>query len=120
MTKLENVLVWLYVKTWGKFGDHVIDEDALWKFSAEDLRKTITKLAHPRKRNFKEQEKSERVKALTALIMEKFENVAAFNEWSDKIYQDNKENIPKQLPTVKISEWDPGNYCFFFYKNRPF
>ena len=116
MTELENALVWLYVKTWGKFGDHVIDEDALWKFSAEDLRTTITELAYPRKRKFEEQEKSDGVKALTSLIMEKFENIAAFNEWSHKIYQDNNENLPKQLPTVKICKWDPGNYCFFLQK----
>ena len=49
MTTLENALVWLYVKTWGKFGDHVIEKTDLWKFNGDDLEKAITKLAFPRK-----------------------------------------------------------------------
>ena len=68
MTKLENVLVWLYVKTWGKFGEHVINEKSLWNFSAEDLETALMGLAFPRKK-----EKSERLKALTDLIMGQFE-----------------------------------------------
>ena len=58
MTKLENALVWLYVKTWGKFGDHVMDKKDLWNFGADDLETAIMGIAYPRKR-----EKTERVKA---------------------------------------------------------
>ena len=83
MTKLENVLVWLYVKTWGKFGDHMIRENALWTFSAEDFRTVLMELAYPTKK-----EKSERVKALTDLIMGQFEEggLAAFREWSGDLH----------------------------------
>ena len=101
MTNIENALFWLYVKTWGKFGDHVINEKSLWTFSAEDLRTVLMDLAYPRKN-----EKSERVTALTDLIMEKFENDMAFHKWSLEIHQENIEN---QQESIKILKWDPGN-----------
>ena len=41
MTKLENALVWLFVKTWGKFGEHVIQEKNLWNFGGDDLETVI-------------------------------------------------------------------------------
>ena len=115
MTKLENALVWLYIKTWGKLGDHVINEKGIWTFSGEDMRTAIMEVAYPRKRKFQEKEKSEPVKALTELIMEKFENVAAFHEWSHGIHQENYENLPEipNLPTIKIHQWDPGNVLYF-------
>ena len=50
ITKLENALVWLYVKTWGKFGDHVIQEKGLWNFADDDLERVIMSLSFPRKR----------------------------------------------------------------------
>ena len=121
MTKLENALVWLYVKTWGKFGDHVIEEKGLWNFADEDLETVIMSLSFPRKK-----EKTERVKALTDLIMEKFEqDGVAFREWVAKIHDEVIETLPQatqldvidqQLATsqqqqstvVKILEWDPG------------
>ena len=115
MTKLENVLVWLYVKTWGKFGEHVIAEKGLWKFSEEDLESALMGLAYPRKT-----EKTERVQALTDLIMEKFDQDSmAFVQWSVKIHHEAIETLtvpvavelePKVNPTtVKILKWDPGN-----------
>ena len=83
MTKLENALVWLYIKTWGKFGDHVIEQKALWNFNADDLDTVVMSLTFPRKK-----EKTERVKALTDLIMEKFEQDGmAFREWVVKIHE---------------------------------
>ena len=111
MTNIENALFWLYVKTWGKFGEHVMNDEALWTFSAEDLRTVLMDLAYPRKRKFEEKEKSERVKALTDLIMEKFENDMAFHKWSLEIHQENIEN---QQESIKILKWDPGN---IFYRN---
>ena len=69
MTIQENALVWLYVKTWGAFGEHLINEKDLWNFGAQDLETAITRLAYPRKRKLQEKEKSERVEALTDLIM---------------------------------------------------
>ena len=105
MTRLENTLVWLYVKLWGKFGDHVVNEKTLWTFKSEDLRTALMELAYPRKRKLQQKEKSERVKALTDLIMGKFENVTAFIEWSLRIHQDLNEN----KITINIIKWDPGN-----------
>ena len=113
MTNLENALVWLYVKTWGKFGDHVIKEKELWKFEAQDLETAIMGLAYPRIRKTREDEKFIRVKALNDLIMEKFDHVAAFHEFSHKIHQANIENLPatveqKQQGPIKILKWDAG------------
>ena len=36
MTKVENALMWLYVKTWGLQGQHVIDKDEMWNFGGEE------------------------------------------------------------------------------------
>ena len=119
MTTLENALVWLYVKTWGKFGDHVIEKTDLWKFNGDDLEKAITKLAFPRKN-----EKTERVQALTDLIMEKFDKDSmVFYQWALKLHEEVIESIPetvelnkqmteqqRQRTVTKILEWDPGKY----------
>ena len=110
MTVLENALVWLYVKTWGAIGEHLINEKDLWNFGAPDLETAITRLAYPRKRKFKEEEKSELVKDLTDLIMEKFEHAMDFHEWSLKIHQENIENLPETSKPIKILKWDPGKY----------
>ena len=94
MTKLENALVWLYVKTWGKFGDHVIVEKDLWNFHDHDLETAIMSIAYPRKRK---KSKPERVQALTNLIMEKFEQggLTAFREWSGEIHDQIIETLPE-------------------------
>ena len=119
MTKLENALIWLYVKTWGKFGDHMIDEKDLWNFADVHFERAITGLAYPRKK-----QKPERVKALSDLIMRKFEEggLAAFRQWSGVIHDQVIESLPQtavdvemmdteqQLPLVKILEWDSGKY----------
>ena len=123
MTKLENALIWLYVKTWGKFGDRIIEEKDLWNFADVHLERAITGLAYPRKK-----QKPERVKALSDLIMGRFEEggLAAFREWSGVIHDQVIESLPQtaaldavdlemmdteqQLPLVKILEWDPGKY----------
>ena len=95
MTKIENTLIWLYMKTWGKFGDHVIEGEDLWNFSGEDLEKVIMGLAFPRKT-----EKTERVYALTNLIMEKFgQDGTAFYEWAVKIHGEFIEDLPKAIET---------------------
>lgn len=115
MTNLENALMWLYVKTWGKFGDHVIEEMDLWNFSASDLEAAIMGLLLPRTK-----EKTERVKAFTDLIMNKFEqDEITFYEWVAKIHKEVIETLPetvkqRQQPTVvKILEWDPGRSKLF-------
>ena len=120
MSKLENALVWVYVKTWGKFGDHVIGEKDLWNFGADDLETAIMTLAFPRKR-----ETTDRYQALTDLIMEKFEQDGmALYEWAAKIHKeaidtlletvepdaaDNQGPISQsQNPLPVIDKWDSG------------
>ena len=129
MTKLENALIWLYVKTWGKFGDNIIEEKDLWNFDDVHLERAIVGLAYPRKK-----EKRERVNDLTKLIMEKFEDggMASFREWSGVIHDQVIESLPRnveldaideqmmnseqQLSVVKILEWDPGRYLVHLKK----
>ena len=41
MSRLENALMWLYVKTWGLQGQHVIDQEQMWNFGGEDLEEAI-------------------------------------------------------------------------------
>ena len=131
MSNLENALVWLYIKTWGKFGDHVIKEKDLWKFDAEHLEAAIMGLTHPSKKY-----KNELVKALSGLIMKKFEGggPADFREWSSEIHCQVIETVQEsvglntvakqvttfheQQPTViKILEWDPGKYLILLSGN---
>ena len=126
MSKFENALIWLYVKTWGKFGDHIIAEKDLWKFTDADLERAIMGLAYPRKKP-----KLERVKDLTELIMGKFEDggPAAFHEWSSVVHDQVIDSLPQtvevdtvdeqvmntdhRLSPVRILEWDPGKYLNF-------
>ena len=42
MTKIENALVWLYLKSWSRFGQHMLDEKSLWNFGGEDLEAALT------------------------------------------------------------------------------
>ena len=101
MTTLENALVWLYVKTWGKFGDHVIAEKDLWNFRDDDLETAIMNIAYPRKKL-----KLERVQALTDLIMEKFEQggLTAFREWSGEIHGQIIETLPEAVEQKKYGK----------------
>ena len=48
MSKIENALIWLLVKTWGLQGQHVLDEE-LWNFGSEDLELAIMRITFPRK-----------------------------------------------------------------------
>ena len=114
MTKLENALIWLYLKAWGEFGDHLIEEKELWNFGADDLETVIKSIASKRKK-----EKTERVEALTELIMEKFEqDRKAFDEWSATVHSEYIASLPtssqqqQSSPTVgeKILQWNPGKY----------
>ena len=103
MTKLENALIWIYVKTWGKFGDHIIEEKGLWNFADADLEAALTGLAYPRKK-----EKPERIQALTDLIMGKFEQggLTAFREWSGQIHDQFIETFPQKLDSDKTGGFD--------------
>ena len=99
MTKLENALIWLYVKTWGKFGDRIIEDKDLWHFDDVHLERAIMGLGYPRKK-----EKRDRVKDLTKLIMEKFEDGAAFREWSSVIHDQIIESLPRNVELDAVDE----------------
>ena len=85
MSKLENALIWIYVKTWGLQGQHVIDQHGIWKFSKTDLNAAIMGIIYPT-----EDKPSERVQDLKNLIMGKFENggLSEFYEWSKNIHDE--------------------------------
>ena len=94
MTKIENALVWLYVKSWNHFGQHLLDEKSLWYFGRGDLEAALTAVAYHKK-----SDKNERAQDLKNLIMERFDNnVMKFFEWSRNlhnevyIYTFNKKN----------------------------
>ena len=50
MTKIENALVWLYVKSWSLFGQHMIDEKNLWNFGGEDLEAALNAVTYGRQK----------------------------------------------------------------------
>ena len=111
MTKLENALIWLYMKTWGKFGDHITEENDLWNFSGDDMEKVIVGLAFPRKK-----EKTERVKALADLIMQKFEqDSTAFYEWAAKIHGEFIEDLPKGVERKQNGKSPYSNILYIIY-----
>ena len=90
MSKLENALVWLYVKTWDLHGQHVLDQYGLWTFGTHDLDDAIMGVAYP-KRN----DGNGRVQELKDLIMGRFENggLDEFRKWSDNVHGQVIENF---------------------------
>ena len=92
MSKLENAMIWLYVKTWGLQGQHVIDESALWNFGDEDLESAIIGIAYPRKQKKIDEETEDKInliEELRKLIMGKFDdNKNAFYEWSQTVHEE--------------------------------
>ena len=92
MTKIDNALIWLYVKTWGLQGQHVIDEETLWNFGTEDLESALNKIVYPRQKK-KTDQKSEAkislIEELRKLIMEKFnDDKNKFYEWSQTVHDE--------------------------------
>ena len=84
MTKFENALVWLYVNSWGKYGQHMLDEKRLWNFGGEDLEAALTAIVYQRKND-----KSERITDLKDLIMERFDNnIIDFVQWSRGLHKE--------------------------------
>ena len=90
MTKTENALIWLYFKTWGLQGQHVIDEDGLWNFGRTDLELALVRIVYPKKKNDKESKgKISLIEELRKLIMEKFyDDKNQFYEWSQTVHEE--------------------------------
>ena len=81
---LQKSLVWLYVKSWNHFGQHMLDEENFWIFGGEDLEAALTAVAYQRKTD-----KTERIKDLKNLIMERFDNnETKFFEWSRSLHNE--------------------------------
>ena len=84
MTKIENALVWLYVKSWNNFGQHVLDEKDLWNFGGDDLEAALKGITFPRKND-----KTERITELNKLIMERFEHrIDDFFDWARSLHSE--------------------------------
>ena len=84
MTKIENALVWIYVNSWGKYGQHMLDEETLWNFGGEDLEAALTDLSYENKTD-----RSERCTELKRLIMERFDNnMSEFGNWSRTVHKE--------------------------------
>ena len=83
MTNIENALMWLYVKSWGPNGQHVIDDEKLWNFGGEDLEAAIIKTSYPKKKG-----STERIDNLTKLVIERFEKMEDFYTWSRSIHEE--------------------------------
>ena len=87
MTNIENALVWMYIKTWGLKGQHVIEHD-IWNFGKVDFDAAVMAVLYPRK------EEPERVKLLKELILEKYEATSdrttntLFHDWSQELYSE--------------------------------
>ena len=76
----------------------MIDEDALWNFSGEDLESAIIGIAYPRT-NKKVEKKSEDsitlMEELKKLIMGKFgDDTHAFYAWSKIVHEEVRPNYP--------------------------
>ena len=94
MTKLENALIWLYLKTWGLQGQHVIDKDELWNFGGEDLQEAIIGIAYPQIKKSNDgdgenESQEDLVDSLKKLIMGKFDkNHNEFYGWSRTLHNE--------------------------------
>ena len=83
MTNIENALMWLYVKSWGPKGQHILDVSSLWNFGGEDLEAALTKTSYP-----KNKDSTERIDDLTKLITERFEKIEEFFFWARSIHRE--------------------------------
>ena len=106
MTKIENAMIWLYVKTWGLQGQHVIDEDELWNFHRKDLESALIRIVYPGKQN-KVDKKSEDnislIEKLQKLIMEKFgDDTHAFYAWSKIVHEEVRVKLIRSTLIIII------------------
>ena len=91
MTKIENALAWLYLKSWSNFSQHLLDIPNLWNFGGEDLEAALTELSYENKDH-----QSERCTQLKIMIMERFDNnMSDFVNWSRTVHKQVRENIQK-------------------------
>ena len=83
MTNTENALMWLYVKSWGPNGQHVLDDAKLWNFGGEDLEAAIMRTGYPKRKD-----STERIDDLTKFLLARFEKIDDFFHWSKSIHSE--------------------------------
>ena len=93
MTKIENALMWLYVKSWGVQAQHVIDKDQMWNFGGDDLEEAIMGILYPRRKKTENRDEDENkedlVESLRKLILGKFgDKKDEFYKWSQNIHDE--------------------------------
>ena len=72
----EQALVWLYVTTWNKHGEHILDYGDLWTFTDNDMEAALITMAYPKKEDPK-------IEELKGIIMDRFNNdTFEFYKWS--------------------------------------
>ena len=72
----EQALVWLYVTTWNKHGEHILDYGDLWTFTDNDMQTALITMAYPKKEDPK-------IEELKGIIMDRFNNdTFEFYKWS--------------------------------------
>ena len=115
MSKLENALLWIYVKTWGLQGQHVVDQHGIWKFARKDLKTAIMRVAYA-----SEESGSELIEDLTALILGRFETggLDEFYQWSKTIHGEIIENTNDQESTSDVDSSDDDDIETKVSKNR--
>ena len=116
MTKIENALVWLYVKSWNHFGQHLLDEKSLWNFGSEDLESALTAVAYQKKKD-----KNERFQDLKNLIMERFDNnVIDFFEWTRYLHNEVLISYNMSSDFKEACFFSPMSTSFFFIRTLLF
>ena len=88
MTNLENAMMWVYVKSWGLKGEHVLNEASLWNFGGEDLEAALIKTGY-----IKKKDSTERMDDLKKLIIDRFEDINEFFNWSRSIHSEVKSSF---------------------------
>ena len=85
--------MWLYVKSWGVQGQHVIDKDQMWNFGGDDLEEAIMGIAYTRRKKTENRDEDENkedlVESLRKLILGKFDDKKEeFYKWSQNIHDE--------------------------------
>ena len=93
-------LIWLYVKTWNAYGEHIIEykkyvkktaflyNDDLWTFEDKDMNAALVTMAYPKRGETRIEDSStmEKAKELKDMILERFDNdFHKYYEWSLEI-----------------------------------
>ena len=86
----EMALLWLYCKAWGAHGQRIISYNFFWKFHRDNLREVLFDL------NFPDPDEPPASKNLHDLLKAKIaQDNKDINEWSNSIYKESIETIPK-------------------------